>query len=157
MITDQLTTLIQNVLAELAKLKLDVGRFELDHFGYQTSSTTEYESKKLEVAQLAEQVREAEVDKRRVAIYKLFEPLIIANYQIRAFELIEPKPSQATDSYLEHVEFIIDQPFTGFVKQYPQIDWDFSAMNREQFAKVTINLPGRIRVKFQQRSILAET
>lgn len=147
---------INKILKRLDELGVDVRNFELDHLGYQTASNEEYDSLRLKFTDYGKLVREAIVGGRRVGIYKLNSPLIYKNYTIPGLELIEPKNAEVCPSGLEHLEFVIDEPFSTFIEKYPDIAWDTSALNQPEFPRLKLEIDTNTRVKFNLKPILKD-
>lgn len=154
--TEKLNKQVNDILYELKYIGIDVSDLQLDHIAYQTCSVKEYEEVKLESMKYGSLVKEFEIDGRRVSIYKYKAPLVIKNYTITAFEIIELKPNQICDSGLSHIEFVINSDFKEFIEKYKDIDWDLRAMERDMFPKISINLKSGIGVKFHNKDILKE-
>lgn len=127
---------------------------EMDHIGYQTASGLEYEKMLPEVAKLGPQIHEAVVRGRRVAIFKLNEKLNYRNYFISAIEVIEPLAGQVCNSGWEHAEFVIGNSFETFLKKYPTVDWDISAINQDTFPMIKLKLENGLQAKFHLKPVL---
>ena len=156
MITDNLQAFIDIKFKQLTDLKLDVSNMELDHFGYQTSSKEDYDTKTTEVLTISERKSENIVGGRRVGIYKLNIPYKYKGYTILGFELVEPRGGQITDSRLDHLEFVLPVSFDEYVANNPRVDWDTTAMNRQEFAKLTVKFEDDTGVKFHLKNIFEE-
>lgn len=115
MITDNLNKFIDKTLVQLQKLNVDVTNLELDHFGYQTSSKNDYESKKIESQQIGNIASENIVNGRRVGIISLVNPHLYRNFKILGIEIIEPKEEQICLSSLDHLEFVLKETFESFI------------------------------------------
>ena len=154
MILDKYEVFIKGILSNLEKLNIDVSKLNMDHIGYQASSNEEYDSLCKEFDTLGEKVSEKLVGGRRVGIYKLFNPLHYKQYVNTAIELVAPKEGQICNSGLEHVEFVITENFESFIKKYPLIPWNISAMNRAEFPMVTLKFEDNTQVKFHLTPVL---
>lgn len=156
MITDGLENFVESILQNLEDLGVDVSGLEMDHFGYQASSKKDYDELKEEVSELGEMKSENIVGGRRVSVYELLDPIKIKNFEITAFELIEPKEGQNTESILDHIEFVLEDSFEEFIDMYSDVDWDTVAMNRDEFPKVAYRFDDGSGVKFHLENILEE-
>lgn len=154
MILDKYEAFIEGILNNLNKLSIDVSDLEMDHIGYQASSDKEYDDLCKEFNTLGEKVSEKLVGGRRVGIYKLFNPLRFKQYTNTAIELVAPKEGQICSSSLEHVEFVIKESFESFIKKYPAIPWNTTAINRAEFPMVTLKLDNNAQVKFHLEPLL---
>ena len=153
MILDNYETFIQKILDKLNELGIDVSGLNMDHIGYQASSNNDYDKLKVEFDAIGKRVSEAVVGGRRVGIYKLNKPLRFRQYINTAIELIAPKADQVCPSALEHVEFVIDD-FENFMKKYPDIQWDTSAIDQPDFPMIKLKLNENLQVKFHLTPVL---
>lgn len=153
MILENYENFIIKILDKLNKLGIDVSGLNMDHIGYQASSNEDYDKLKAEFDAIGERVSEAVVGGRRVGIYKLNKPLIFRQYVNTAIELIAPKAGQVCPSALEHVEFVIDG-FENFMKKYPDIQWDTSAISQPDFPMIKLKLDKDSQVKFHLTPVL---
>ena len=156
MITDNLQTFIDMKLKQLNDLKLEVTSLELDHFGYQTSSKEDYDIKTIEVSTIAERKSENIVGGRRVGIFKLNQPYKYNGFTILGFELVEPREGQVTESRSDHLEFVLPVTFEDYISNNTQVNWDTTAMNRPEFAKLSIKFEDGTSVKFHLKNIFEE-
>lgn len=156
MITDRLNSFIKEKLEQLNTAGLDVSNLELDHFGYQTSSANDYDTKLEEVIEIASKKSENIVSGRRVGIFKLTTPYAYNNFIIGGFELVEPREGQVCNSQLDHLEFVLNESFEKYIERYPTINWDTTAMHRPEFAKLTVKFKDGTSVKFHLKHIFEE-
>lgn len=148
------TSFLDSFFEQIHNSKLDISGLALDHLAYQASSTADYDQLKPEFSKLGQMVSEEIIGGRRVAIFKLYEPIIYHEYSIPALEIIEPKAGQRCDSAFQHAEFIATQPFEKYLEQYPEIDWDTSSMSRDEFAHLKLNFANGLTLKFLKEPIL---
>lgn len=153
MILDNYENFIKKILDKLDELGIDVSNLNMDHIGYQASSNEDYDNLVSEFDAIGERVSEAVVGGRRVGIYKLNEPLRFRQYVNTAIELIAPKADQVCPSALEHIEFVIDG-FENFMKKYPDVQWDTSAISQSDFPMIKLKLDKDIQVKFHLTPVL---
>lgn len=149
---------LDEFLEKIEELEIDISQYELDHLGYQCSSTKDYENKKYEFLGQAKLLDEKVIGGRRVGFLKLYSPIKYKNrnlsYTINALELIEPKANQKYTSALEHGEFIIKESFDDFMRKYPAINWDTSSINQQDFPMIKLRLGTQMQVKFHYEHIL---
>lgn len=153
MILDNYENFIKRILDKLDELGIDVSNLNMDHIGYQASSNEDYDKLVAEFDAIGERASEAIVGGRRVGIYKLNKPLRFRQYVNTAIELIAPKAGQVCPSALEHVEFVIDN-FKNFMKKYPGISWDTSAISQPDFPMIKLKLDKDLQVKFHLTPVL---
>jgi predicted metalloenzyme YecM len=153
-ILDNHKLFIDGILKKLEELNVDVSTMNMDHIGYQASSNDDYDRLKREFGKIGNFVSEEILGGRRVGIYKLNKPLTHKQYAPEAIELVAPKDGQTPPSALEHVEFVLTEPFESFMKRYPNIPWDTKDMNRQDFPMLKLKLGEDIQVKFHLQSVL---
>ncbi len=154
MFLDNYREFLDKLFSDIDAKRIDTSDYYLDHFGYQCSSNEDYDKLKLELLEIAEMVSENIVGGRRVGILKFNTPLLYNGREIPAFELVAPKDGQVCPSTLEHAEFVIDTDFDSFIKKYPDLDWDLTAINQPTFPMVKLKLTERTQVKFHYKPVL---
>ena len=145
---------LNSFIEKIEEIGIDVSGLEMDHVAYRASSKEEYETLKTEFLKEGYLIDEADVEGRRVVIYKLHQPIKFRNYLIPALELIEPKAGQNVKSGLEHAEFVLKVPFSEFMDKYPDLPWDTTTMDRKDFPHLKLKLDENMVVKFHPKSIL---
>lgn len=154
MILDNYKDFLDKLLKDIEIKSIDVSKYNLDHFGYQCSSNEDYDKLRPELEKIAQLISENIVGGRRVGIFRLNTPLEYRNWKIEAVELVAPKEGQECPSSLEHAEFVIDTDFDSFVKKYPNLDWDLTAINQPTFPMVKLKLSDYTQVKFHLKPVL---
>jgi len=145
---------ITGILQKITTLGIDVSQMEMDHVGYQAASEENYDTLKSEFTMLGEQVSEEIVGGRRVGIYALEHPITVLHYMPTAIELIAPKVGQVCPSALEHVEFVLPESFEAFMKRYPNLPWDTTAIAQPDFPMIKLKLTATTQVKFHHQPVL---
>lgn len=153
MVLDNYENFIKKILDKLGELGIDVSGLNMDHIGYQASSNEDYDKLKAEFDAIGKRVSETIVGGRRVGIYKLNKSLRFRQYVNTAIELVAPKEGQVCPSALEHIEFVIDG-FENFMKKYPGIPWDTSAISQPDFPMIKLKLGKNLQVKFHLTPVL---
>lgn len=148
------TAFLDAFFSQIAQSGLDISNLILDHIAYQASSAQDYDQRKREFQQIGQEISEEPIGGRRVAVFQLQEPIHYRHYDIPALEIIEPRAGQVCDSAFQHAEFIADQPFEKYIEQYPNIVWDTSSLNRDEFAHLKLNFPNGLTLKFLKKPIL---
>lgn len=154
MILDNYVSFIEGILKRIEELGIDVTNLNMDHIGYQASSNEDYDNLKEEFDKIGEYVSEKIVGGRRVGIYKLYKPLHFKQYTPVAIEFYAPKIDQKCLSGLEHLEFILKEDFDSFMKKYPNVPWDTSAVNQKDFPQIKLKLSDTTQVKFHYTQVL---
>lgn len=155
-ITENLYNFIFDRTSKLKDLGISLSELELDHFGYQTESTEEYEKLKEESRNIGTLRSENIVSERRVAIFELKCPVQFGNNLLSGFELVEPKPKQICTSGLEYIAFIIPNTFNEFISKYPKIIFDIKSKDRDLFPKIMYIFEDGTSAKFHLKNILQE-
>ncbi len=151
---NQQATLFLNTLAEdlrAQKLVLEP-HWNVDHVCYRASSESEYHTLKLEFLQFSELLIESPVNGRMISTFKLFDPLQFLDWQIDVVELPSPKPNAPTPTGFEHIEVVIDVPFSELVKTYAHLDLDRSALAKDFNQELKAKFASGV-VKFHQLSL----
>lgn len=156
MILDNYKEFVDTITDKLNKLGIDTSVLYIDHLGYQASSLDDYEKKKEELYQIGEIKHDVQVGEKKVAIFKLFNPLKYLHHTIEAVEIVSPKEGQTLDSSWEHIEIVPQEGLETFMNKYPNIDWDTSVIDRDIFPMLIVKLGGKTRAKFPKRAVLEE-
>jgi hypothetical protein len=147
------THFLNTFFQQISNVGLDISGLPLDHIAYQASSSTDYEKIFPEFEKLGSLVNEEIIGGRRVAVFKLENPIQYKEYKIPALELIEPREGQVIESALQHAEFVVSN-FESYLEKYLDIDWDTSSMHREEFPHLKLNFENGLTLKFLQKPIL---
>lgn len=150
------TPFLDSFFDQTNAVHLDVLQLVLDHIAYQASTKSDYEILKPQFIALGTLANEEIVNDRRVLVVKLDKPIVYKHYSIPAIELIEPKEGQTVESAFQHAEFVATQPFEKYIEQYPEINWDTTSMNRDEFAHLKINFENGLTLKFLKEPILEQ-
>jgi predicted metalloenzyme YecM len=148
------STFLDSFFEQTQRIGLDIGGLPLDHIAYQASSSEDYERLLPEFSALGELMSEEIIGERRVAVFKLNEPIRYKEYSIPALELIEPRAGQQCESAFQHAEFVINHPFETYILKYPNIKWDTSSMHRDEFSHLKFNFENGLTLKFLLKPIL---
>ena len=145
---------LDKIFEDIKEKGIDLSSAKLDHIAYQASSKEDYQKYSEIFKKFAQLVKEPIVNGRRVGVFKFFIPLKYNDQSIEAIELIEPKEGQVAPSALEHAEFILDESLEEFMDKYPDLDWDTSSLNRDEFQHLKLKLSENTQVKFPRKSLL---
>lgn len=156
MITNNLADFIKSKLEYLDSLGIDYSNLELDHFGYQASSTSDYNTLKEESKKIGELRHEAIVGGRHVAIFENKCPIQVGKFLVSGFELVEPKEGQVCNSHLDHIEIVWNGTFESLISTYPTAPFDTTVMNRSEYPKVSLLCEDGTSIKFHLKNILKE-
>ncbi len=154
MFEKSLSPFLDTIFSKLAEVNIDISQYELDHIGYQASSSTDYDKLLPKFEETGSLLHEAIVGGRRVSIIKLDSPLVYKDYRIPAIELVEPKPDQVCPSALEHAEFVLNESFDQFINKYPDVGLDTRAIDQKDFPMIKLKLGDNIQVKFHKAHVL---
>ena len=149
------TAFLDAVFEGLRVQGVDVSHYLLDHICYRVASQELYELKKAQLSKLGVVLSEAIIGGRALATFRLVDPIRYGHRRIPMVELPSPKASSPYPNGLEHAEFVVSEPLEAFVKRYPKLAWDTSAMGKARNADVSIKLSDEPRrsVKFHRQSL----
>lgn len=143
---------LNKVFLALAKDKINVSQYELDHICYRVETLERYEELKKQFLNCGELLSENEINGRAIANFKLNEPIIFEERKIFGIELPAPKPRVFFKEAYEHVEFAVGIDLDEFLKVYPQINWDITGMSKKVNPDIFVKYDDLV-VKFHQHSI----
>lgn len=147
---------VNNFLAKvfdaLSRDGVDVSGCELDHVCYRVETSERYGELKQKLASQGELLVESEVGGRLIATYKLRQPILYQTRKIECVELPSPKKGTVYAEGLEHAEFVIGVDFENFMKAYPLVNFDTSALSKSVNPDVRVQYDG-FSVKFHRESL----
>ena len=151
---DNYTSFLDRLFEKIDEEGFDVKDLQLDHIAYYTSSGEEYDELKPSFEKLGKFEHEAIVNKRRVGVIKLNEPITYKEYKIEAVELVEPKEGEIHSSGWEHVEFVTEEDYDTIIENHQGVDWEVGGKDRPSYSHITAIFDEHSKVKFHHRSIL---
>ena len=132
----------------------------LDHICYRVETVERYEILRDELVQQQHHLLvESIIGGRRIATFKLSEPLPYQGRLIPLLELPEPKAGSFYAEGYEHVEFVTDRPLRAFTDHLPSLlavtakNIDRKGMTKSRNADVRVKLGEGYNVKFHERSL----
>ena len=143
---------LEKIFTNLDRAHIDIGHWEIDHLCYRTSTDEQYDDAKKYFAQKGECLIESEVNGRLIATYKLYKPIHYKNWVIDLVEVPAPKPNKLTLDGFEHIEVVIDQPFSKIINQYPMIDFETKGLQKELNPELEIEFED-CAIKFHHKSL----
>jgi predicted metalloenzyme YecM len=144
---------VKSLIAELGQVGIDIGKNTIDHLCYKPETYAEYEKLKMELEKVGELLAEAIINKRPIATYELFTPLIINGFAIPLIELAAPKPGVIKKSHFEHFEVVLkDESLIEFKQKHRALDWDSSKIQDIYNPDITVKLNSGL-VKFHPESL----
>ena len=156
MITDSYKEFLDNFFEVLNDSEIDLEGFDLDHLGYQTSSSEDYEKIKSELLPVSTLGEETLFNDRRIGIFILNTPIRYKDLRIDIIEVIEPEKGDSKTASWEHVEFTSRGDLEDLIKKYPNLDWDKSALYRDRFQMLKLKLSEVYRVKFPRKGLKSQ-
>lgn len=154
MLLDQIDSFLNKFFESISETGIDIQNLYLDHIAYQASSSEDYNNQSQYFMKFSKLISEKIVDGRRVGIFKLHEEITYIDRLIPIIELIEPKPDQNLESGWQHAEFVLNCTYEDFIKNYPNIEWDLSSIDREEFSHLKLHFENGLTVKFHLETIL---
>lgn len=131
----------------------------LDHLCYRVETLAAYERLRDVLAHENELLAESLIGGRRIATFKLAEPLPYRHRLIPLLELPEPKAGSFYAEGWEHVEFVTDRPLAEFADHLPTLlaatatRFDRKGMGKARNADLRVKLEREMSVKFHERSL----
>jgi predicted metalloenzyme YecM len=120
---------LDKLFLNIASSKISVGNFQLDHIAYRPLTPAGYESMKIVLNEIGENISEVEDSGRKISIFKLHQPFVYRNFEIPYFELLGPKAINKYSEGYQHVEFVIDCSLEEFIKKYPALSFKTDHIN----------------------------
>ena len=117
------TLFLKKVFAALKKDNINVSEYELDHICYRVDMVERYNELKQEILNYGSLLSESQIGGRAISTFKLNEPIIFENREIRCIELPSPKEGSFYPEGYEHVEFVINLEFEKFMGLYSHISF----------------------------------
>lgn len=142
-----------NLLASVTEDGFDLADFvQMDHICYRTVSTENYEHKKSELVEFGRILGETMVNGRPISAFRLDEPIIHESWRIDCIELPAPKAGRNYPEGLEHVEFVLFDEISTFLKKYKGKPFDMRAADRGINPEIGLQI-GNYPVKFHLLSL----
>ena len=148
------TGFVDDILGRVVAEGFDMADFvQIDHMCYRTTSLINYGAKKSELIQVATLAGENIVNGRPICAFRLHEPIIHSSWRIDAIELPAPKAGSEHQEGLEHVEFVLYDDISTFLKKYHGKPYDMRAADRGINPEIGLQL-GELSVKFHLLNLL---
>lgn len=136
-------TFLDKIFAKLKENKIQLEKYwNIDHLCYRVSTLEAYETKKINFAQFATLLIESEVNGRMISTFKIKKPIIFRDWEIDIVELPAPKVGKTTMDGFEHIEVVVDVPFSEIKKRYSQVQFDESSLQKVFNQELEINFEG---------------
>jgi len=153
---DGFQELIDVVDRKLRLLGISSSEAKLDHVGYKCSSAEDYLQRKQDISKDLELVYEGSVRGSNLGIFKYAEPIKYKNADILGVEFIMPKDGEVSESFWEHVEYVVSGNLFEFVEKHPNVTWDTAAIDKSVFPKVAIRFENGTCAKFHVENVMDE-
>jgi predicted metalloenzyme YecM len=141
-------TFLDDILTRVVGEGFDLGDFvQIDHMCYRTISAENYAQKKTELEGVARLLGENMINGRPISTFRLREPLIHKPWRIDAIELPAPKTGAEYTEGLEHIEFVLYDDLSDFLKKYDGKPFEMRAADRGINPEIGFQL-GEYSVKF---------
>jgi adenylate cyclase class 2 len=152
-LNEKLIVFFKKISQKLKESKINTGTCFLDHACFRVKTSMEYQIYKNKLSFIGSLLIESMVGGRKIATYKLFQPIIIENRQIDVIELPEPKENNTYETGFEHVEYVIKDDFDTFSKRHNHIDFDWSAADKKTNPELRFKIDKNTSVKFHHQSL----
>lgn len=133
---------------------LNVSNYDLDHVCYRAETEETYTKTKNLFSNYGNLIAENVIRGRRIAIFKLNDPLVYKEYRIFCIEVSSPRRDIHFKEGFEHAEFVIQESFNDFLKKYSKIEFNKEAMSKEINPEI-IRQYEDCAVKFHKGSLLS--
>ena len=143
---------LNQIFNALNKLSLDCSNYELDHICYRVETLERYNLLKEVLASNNELLTETMIGGRPIATFKLKKPIVYKARNIGVLELPAPKPGSFYPEGWEHVEFVVGEDPTAFMKHYPELPFLTKGLSKPVNADVVLKFRG-FAVKFHEHSL----
>tara|TARA_R110000868_G_scaffold20678_5_gene87143 strand:+ start:9501 stop:10454 length:954 start_codon:yes stop_codon:yes gene_type:complete len=145
---------LQNFLDTCAKNLLPYMKphWEVDHACYRTDSLEHYEQTKRDFGRSSVLLIESQVGGRSIASYQLKTPKFARGHATDVVEIPAPKPGRKPDSGYEHVEVVIDEPFSELQARFPNLTWETKALTKSLNPELEASFES-FNVKFHYHSL----
>ncbi len=150
---DKVKTFLDEIFNELKRYNININQYQVDHIAYRTESKQEYEKIRDEIKKYGEIYPEAIIRDRRIAVYRLYKPIVYEKWKIEAIELLEPADNNDFISGWEHIEVVVDD-LQQVMNTYTNLDWNTNALSRINNPELSFRINKRLGIKFHTISIL---
>ncbi|HPI40737.1 MAG TPA: VOC family protein [Pseudobdellovibrionaceae bacterium] len=137
---------------ESKELNIDLDRFTLDHLCWRVDNEIHYVKTKKTLSTLGVLLTETLVNGRPIATYKLDKPIVYKKQSIRVIECPAPKEGSNYPNGFEHAEALLDEDFTLFINQFPELKFETSRLNQKFNPELILKLP-TTNLKFHTHSL----
>ncbi|MCP4912797.1 MAG: DUF4269 domain-containing protein [Oligoflexia bacterium] len=152
MIEKQAHEFLDKIFTHLNQNQVEIGHWEIDHLCYRTSSQENYELSKKLFEGLGRCLIESEVNGRLIATYKLEKAIHYKNWVIDLVEVPAPKPNKETVEGFEHIEVVIDEPFSVLQEKYQHLQLGTKGMSKDLNPELEIEFDD-CAIKFHHQSL----
>ncbi|HIP49287.1 MAG TPA: hypothetical protein EYG92_10035 [Lutibacter sp.] len=97
-------------------------------------------------------LNENKVRERLIASYKLYKPIIFRNREIDVIEIPQPSNHNNYTDGWQHVEFVIDESFRGFIKRHPNVNFATDGLQKKINPELKVEWEDCV-VKFNHQSL----
>lgn len=142
------TSFLDDILGRVKDEGFDLADFvQIDHLCYRTTSTENYAEKKVALATVGKLLGETLINGRPISIFRLNVPILHTPWRIDAIELPAPKAGKDHAEGLEHIEFVLYDDISTFLKKYDGKPFEMRAADRGINPEIGLQL-GELSVKF---------
>ena len=87
-----------------------------------------------------------------IAIYKFDKPIVFNNRKIKIIEVPQPSDHASYKTGWQHVEFVIDESFRGFIKRHPNVNFATDGLQKKINPELKVEWEDCV-VKFHHQSL----
>jgi predicted metalloenzyme YecM len=148
---DEFLARVFGILDELKINYFDLN--ELDHIAYRVEKYEDYTAKLTDLKRVGELHSEVEVRGRKIALFKLDDPIVEKSFVVNYLELPAPSEYLSYKNGLEHAEFVLNGPLERFIARYPSINFNTDRINLDINPEISITKYD-ITIKFHEQSLV---
>lgn len=147
------TDFLQRLAVELARIKLDLSAYELDHLCFRVETMEEYRSWKAQLILEGKLLHEAMIGGRPISTFRLNRSIADASRSVEIIELPSPKKGTNYTTGFEHAEFVIEGDLNAFADHYQKLNFDRSGLDKAHNPEIKLVLTPKMSVKFHSCSL----
>jgi hypothetical protein len=147
---------LTSLLSQLEPAPGTLNHLQIDHLCYRVATVAQYQELKKWLLTDNELLVESPINGRRIATFRMAEPIRHGDREIWLLELPEPKEGSPYPTGWEHAEFVTDRPLVAFAEWMIDHlgvgtrDIDRSGMDKPLNADLRLRLKNGLSAKFHE-------
>ncbi|MDN4164232.1 VOC family protein [Cytophagales bacterium LB-30] len=132
---------------------LPISEWSIDHLCYRVETEERYFSMKNALENEGKLLIESKIGGRMISSFLLNQPFEIAQWTIPVLELPAPKQGAAYPEGYDHFEVVVPFSLEKLIKNFPDLAWDTSAINKAHNREIRLWINDWQSVKFHEKSL----